>query len=126
MEKGETEFNLSIENAKVIRALFNQCLDARTDLDAYSWYLALNNLFLELSRHMNTQAIEEYKARIRQIRPTINSWSSSYNSTQQTGISNPVFNTLEDLEIDLRMIWEGSGEATKRKSDPSLAMHQNV
>lgn len=117
IEREQSEFNSSIAYLNRINIYLALAGESMYNMDAYSWCLALGNVFKELSTKMQererTDAEEKYYRLLE---------ASTASQAHKGGINKRLFKELMGFELNLRAVAKESGLETKAKEDARTSL----
>lgn len=121
-ERGQSEFNMAVSYLNRMNALFYIADEAAMSLDAYQWFHSLLAIERELSTEMNKKELDKFETIIRAIHPEVTTWVNEKNRGATVTIDAELYQSLHELEIELRKILKDAGLQNKMMEDAMNAL----
>jgi len=117
----QSEFNMAISYLSRLNQLFYICDEAAMELNIKQWFQTLIVLFRELSTEMKDEEITNIKKKIKLTSNLVHDYESNETSGNHE-VGEDLYESLHELELDIRRVLKTSGLQLKMKDNPRRAL----
>ena len=121
-ERGTAEFNMGVSYLNRLNTLFYIADDAAMTLKVNEWMHALMAIFREISTEMKDTEIEKTKEKFNKININVQVANETYKRKGVMEVSPETYDSLHNVELDLRKVLKESGLQMKMKQAAGEAL----
>lgn len=121
-DRSQAEFNMAVSYLNRLNTLFYIANDAAMTLDANTWMHSLMAIERELSTEMKEEEITTIQEQIKSLRPKIKTFNDATSRKGYPEMEVDLYETLHNIEINLRKVLKTSGLLMKMKADARSAI----
>lgn len=111
-KREQNEFNNALGYIQRLDKIFYMIAESKFNNNNKDYINSLRLLFHELSTEMKNEEVTRYKEKLRSLKEELNNLTIN-----RLGIPKNFVDELEDIEIDLRLVYNSSGLQNRKKDD---------